>query len=111
MLDELIDRFGEPEKPVMNLLSLISLKQLAGQAGIVSIKQRKSNVYIKIDPSFEFDIQQLLSYVAHSFGRLMLKNIDEETYVVMDVAKVTNSSKLLDSLKLVVNDIKEIVSR
>lgn len=111
MLDELIDRFGEPEKPVMNLLSLISLKQLAGQAGIVSIKQRKSNVYIKIDSSFEFDIQQLLSYVAHSFGRLMLKNIDEETYVVMDVAKVTNSSKLLDSLKLVVNDIKEIVSR
>ena len=110
MLDELIDRFGEPGAPVMNLLRLISIKQQAGRAGIISIKQKKNNIYIKIDSSLDFDIQRLIAYIARFFGRLMLKNIDEETYIVMDVAKVTNSSKLLDSLKLVVNDIKEIVS-
>ena len=93
----------------MNLLRLVSLKQLAGRAGILSIKQRKNNIYIKIDSEIDFDVQRLVSYIAHTFGRLMLKNINEETFVVMDASKITNSEKLLDSLKLVVNDIKEIV--
>ncbi|MEE0547693.1 MAG: transcription-repair coupling factor [Peptococcaceae bacterium] len=109
MLDELIDRFGTPDTPVLNLLRLVSLKQLAGRAGILSIKQRKNNIYIKIDSEIDFDVQRLVSYIAHTFGRLMLKNINEETFVVMDASKITNSEKLLDSLKLVVNDIKEIV--
>ncbi|MEE0510619.1 MAG: transcription-repair coupling factor [Peptococcaceae bacterium] len=110
IFDELIDRFGTPGLPVLNLLKLVSLKQIASKAKIVSIKQKKNNIYIKIDPEAEFDIQRLMLYISHSFGRLMLKNINEETFVVMETTKVTNSEKLLDSLKLVVNDLKEIVS-
>ena len=40
----------------------------------------------------------------------MLKNIGDETFVVMDASRKTNSDKLLDSLKLVVGELKEIVN-
>ena len=110
MYDELVDRFGMPPEPVQNLLRLVALKQLASSAQIISIRQRKNNVYIKIDDETDFDIQQLLTYVARSLGKIMLKNIEEETYVVMDVSKITNTDKLLDSLKLVLSNLKEIVS-
>ena len=99
-----------PGKPVLNLLDLVALKQLASQARILSIKQRKQNIYIKIDPSTNFDIQQLVAYVGRRIGLLMLKNIGDETFVVMDASKKTNSDKLLDSLKLVVGELKEIVN-
>ena len=110
MYDELIDRFGMPPEPVLNLLRLVSLKQSASEAQILSIKQRNKNIYIKIDPDADVDVQRLLTYVAGSIGKLMLKNIEEETYVVMDAAKITNTDKLLDSLKLVLSNLKEIVS-
>ena len=110
MYDELVDRFGMPGKPVLNLLDLVALKQLASQARILSIKQRKQNIYIKIDPSTNFDIQQLVAYVGRRIGLLMLKNIGDETFVVMDASRKTNSDKLLDPLKLVVGELKEIVN-
>ena len=39
MLEELIDRFGEPPKAVLNLLAIARLKALAHQAYITEIKQ------------------------------------------------------------------------
>ncbi len=110
MYDELVDRFGMPDEPVLNLLKLVALKQMAGAARILSIKQRRQNIYIKIDPESDFDVQQLVAYVGRKIGRLMLKNINDETFVVMDATRMTNADKLLDSLKLVLSDLKEIVT-
>ncbi|MDQ9889855.1 TRCF domain-containing protein, partial [Acinetobacter pittii] len=44
LYDELIDRFGVPDEPVNNLLRLMQLKQIASEARILSIKQKKTNV-------------------------------------------------------------------
>lgn len=110
MYDELVDRFGMPPESVLNLLKLVSLKRIASAARILSIKQRHQNIYIKIDPESEFDVQSLVAYVARKVGKLMLKNVNDETFVVMDVSRITNPDKLLDSLKLIVGDLKEIVN-
>lgn len=40
MLEELLDRFGEPPKPVLNLLAVANLKASAHQADIIEVKQR-----------------------------------------------------------------------
>lgn len=108
--DELIDRFGVPDEPVNNLLRLMQLKQIASEARILSIKQKKTNVYIKIDPEAEFDLQALMGYVAKSTGKLYLKNIDDSTYVVVDTNKMRKGNKYLDSLKLILVQLKSIVT-
>lgn len=110
LYDELIDRFGVPDEPVNNLLRLMQLKQIASEARILSIKQKKTNVYIKIDPEADFDLQRLMSYVAQSVGKLFLKNIDDNTYVVLDTNKIRRADKYLDSLKLILVQLKEIVT-
>ena len=110
LYDELIDRFGVPDEPVDNLLRLMKLKQIASEARILSIKQKKTNVYIKIDPEAEFDLQALMGYVAKSTGKLYLKNIDDSTYVVVDTNKMRKGNKYLDSLKLILVQLKSIVT-
>lgn len=110
LYDELIDRFGVPDEPVNNLLRLMQLKQIASEARILSIKQKKTNVYIKIDPEAEFDLQALMGYVAKSTGKLYLKNIDDSTYVVVDTNKMRKGNKYLDSLKLILVQLKSIVT-
>ena len=76
----------------------------------MSIKQKKTNVYIKIDPEAEFDLQALMGYVAKSTGKLYLKNIDDSTYVVVDTNKMRKGNKYLDSLKLILVQLKSIVT-
>ena len=110
MYDELVDRFGMPDEPVINLLKLVELKQIASEAQILSIKQKKTNVYIKINPECNFDLQKLLMYVAQSVGKLYLKNIEDNTYVVVDTNKIQKADKYLDSLKFILNALKRIVT-
>ncbi len=57
MLEELLDRFGEPSKAVMNLLAIARLKAIAHQGYVTEIKQMGKEVRItlyekaKIDPA------------------------------------------------------------
>ena len=88
----------------------MELKQIASAAQILSIKQKKTNVYIKIDPEADFDLQALLKYVEKSVGKLYLKNIDDSTYIVVDTNKIRKGDKYLDSLKLILVQLKSIVT-
>ena len=40
MLEELMDRFGEPMKSVLNLLEIARMKALAHKAYVVEVKQK-----------------------------------------------------------------------
>ena len=48
MLEELLDRFGDPPKPVMNLMGIANLKALAHKAYITEIKQLGKTVKITL---------------------------------------------------------------
>jgi transcription-repair coupling factor (superfamily II helicase) len=48
MLEELLDRFGEPTKAVLNLLAIARLKALAHQAYVTEIKQMGKEVRITL---------------------------------------------------------------
>lgn len=43
MIDELVDRFGEPPKSVMNLLNIAILKAKAHEAFIMEVASKKSS--------------------------------------------------------------------
>ena len=44
VLDELIDRYGEPPKPVLALLDVALLRSAAVKAGVGDISQRGDNL-------------------------------------------------------------------
>ncbi|MDO4281872.1 MAG: helicase-related protein, partial [Peptococcaceae bacterium] len=110
MYDELLDRFGEPTEPVLNLLRLAVLRLAATEARVLSVKQRKNSVFVQIDPKANFDVQKLVTYVATSGGKMQLKNVHDDTFVVIDEEKLPHTEKYLDSIKLILNELKFIVT-
>ncbi len=54
LLDEIVDRYGEPPKGVLNLIDIALLRADAKQCGIVDIKQKASDVYFTLlAPDFD----------------------------------------------------------
>lgn len=56
MLEELLDRFGEPPRAVQNLLAVASLKALAHRTWITEIKQMEDTVKITMHDKAKLDV-------------------------------------------------------
>ena len=54
IIDEVIDRFGEPPRSVFNLILLALLKNKAGEAGISEILQKQETLYFSLE-NFEYE--------------------------------------------------------
>ena len=54
VIDELIDRFGEPPRSVFNLLQIALLKNRASDAGISEIVQKQETLFFTLE-NFEYD--------------------------------------------------------
>ena len=61
MLDELIDRFGEPPDAVTALVRVALLRGEAGRAGISDISQKGNMLYFKVE---NFDMETLSALYA-----------------------------------------------
>lgn len=70
MVDELVDRFGEPPKSVMNLLSIALLKVRAHRAYITEIINRDNLLRFSMYPEAAIDSVQIPDLVGRMRGRL-----------------------------------------
>ena len=59
LLDEIIDRYGEPPKGVLNLVEVALLRANARKAGICDIKQKASDVHLTLT-NFNFEAISML---------------------------------------------------
>lgn len=67
ILDELCDRFGEPPKPVMNLLNIAYLRGIGRSAGIVAIEERDGSLSIKPE-KLDFELWARLDAKCRELG-------------------------------------------
>ena len=66
MIDELVDRFGEPPKSVMNLLNIAILKAKAHEAFIMEVASKKEQLQFAMYPQAKIDVEgipKLLSLI------------------------------------------------
>ncbi|MBQ1547076.1 MAG: transcription-repair coupling factor [Lachnospiraceae bacterium] len=63
MLDELIDRFGEPQKSVLNLLLIALIKMEANKAGITLIKERAEDFLITVRPDAPVEPEKIPEFL------------------------------------------------
>ncbi len=70
LVDELIDRYGDPPRTVNNLISVALLRAKAAQVGILEIAQKKTNLNLYLE---EVDLQAISSLCAMTKyrGRLL----------------------------------------
>jgi transcription-repair coupling factor (superfamily II helicase) len=71
MQEEMEDRFGDPPRPVLNLLDVALLKAEAHSLGAVSIAQRQRNVVVTFKPDANVDLDKLTQLVTNERARVM----------------------------------------
>lgn len=109
LTEELEDRFGLFDEPLVNLLAVISLKLVAGQLGIRSLKQRRNELEIYFYPGTPLSIQALFTYV-QSQQNLSISNQSGELVLTMTLLKDHLNATYVDSIKERLKVIQNIAS-
>ncbi len=94
ILDELIDRYGDPPKAVMGLIDVALLRNKASALGITEISQRQDSILFFIkEPSME----QIKKLSATFKGKVMF-NSTKKPYISVRMDKNEAASKLMDTV-------------
>jgi transcription-repair coupling factor (superfamily II helicase) len=102
--DELVDRFGEPPQPVKNLISIAYIKVLAKEAGFSSITQKNDSIIFQVEEKRQIDLK-VISRLTAKYRRKLLFNAGNKPYLLYKISGIQNE-KLLDNIKIVLQDIK-----
>lgn len=98
LVDELVDRFGEPPAPVNNLVHISMIRHMAMDRGFTSIEQKESLICfyhpllnektcIDISKSFRFHGRIMLSFAGKQHIAL---RVDSKAHILDDVNDVLN---------------------
>lgn len=98
MLEELMDRFGEPPKAVQNLLAIANLKALAHKAYIKEIKQNGTDVKITMFERAKIDAAGFPQILDKYKNNLKMK-LDEVPYFMVSL-KGRRPKEILDVLNI-----------
>ncbi|MBO4413449.1 MAG: transcription-repair coupling factor, partial [Clostridia bacterium] len=83
IVDELIDRYGEPPMPVVSLMDIALLRSICERSGIVSVSKRSGNVVIVPEV---MDLKKWIEMTAMNNGKLLI-SMDVKPYVTLRIGK------------------------
>ncbi len=72
LLEELIDRFGDPTRPVMNLIDIAHLKGLSSRIGVENISLRQGKLLFRFAASARLDAMKLIKLIEKYKRRMVL---------------------------------------
>ncbi|WP_071025890.1 transcription-repair coupling factor [Peptoniphilus raoultii] len=93
LLDELIDRFSDVPRQLINLMDISLLRYKASIAGIISISQKNDEYYVKIAGELKFSAIKDLG-----------ENFEDITYAIGEESVMT-----LENLKDPIEDLKKLI--
>lgn len=107
LVEELIDRFGDPNRPVMNLIAIAQMKNLCGRLGIDMVSLRGDQIQMRFSIAADIDLMRVLMAAKKHEAHLRLMGGNPPTLVYFD-KKNTPAEALLsgavDVLSAVVKD-------
>ena len=103
MTEELIDRFGEPPKAVLNLLAIARLKAMAHQAYITEIKQLQGEIRITLYENAQMDPAGIPPLVAKYRRQLQFKPDKSPKFLFAPVGDI------IQALTVFVKELAELV--
>ena len=108
MLEELMDRFGEPPKSVQNLLAVANLKAMAHRAWITEVAQKGDTIRFTMFERAKVDAAKIEQLVKESRGKLKF-TIDKNPYFVY--AKPRKNGKDNEDVLMIVRELLEKMGR
>ena len=91
MLEELLDRFGEPTKAVLNLLAIAKMKAIAHQAYVTEIKQTGKEIKITLYEKAKINPAGIPALMDKYRRRLQFKTDKEPKFIFLPQGKVVEA--------------------
>ena len=91
MLEELLDRFGEPTKAVLNLLAIAKMKAIAHQAYVMEIKQTGKEIRITLYEKAKINPAGIPALMDKYRRRLQFKTDKEPKFIFLPQGKVVEA--------------------
>lgn len=104
--DELVDRYGDPPEPVVNLIQIAYVKALAKECGFVSVQEKNGAVLFQYRNNSCVNLQ-VLSGLMEKYRKKLLFTASSTPYLTYKVA-VQEKEKLLYNIKFLLQDIKKL---
>ena len=106
LLDEIIDRYGDPPKGVLNLIEVALLRANAKKAGISDIRQKASEIHFTMI-AMNFDAISQLCNLSEYKNRIQLVASAKEPTIKLRLASGVDSLKqakvLIDRYRQIIN--------
>ena len=87
LIEELIDRFGDPSRPVMNLIDIAQLKALCQSVGIDWVGGRTGELTMRFSPLASPDLDQLVEALHPYQGQVRLRAGKENALIYSQPGK------------------------
>ena len=72
MIEELIDRFGDPPRPVINLINVAHLKGLCSRIGVDNVSIKRGFLAMRFAPTAQPDVEKLVALLGKHNKTLIL---------------------------------------
>ena len=111
MLEELIDRFGEPPKKVQQLLTIAQIKAFAHSSYIIAIEQKGEDYRFTMYEKAKVSAQKIPVLLDKYKGALTFK-VDVNPYFIYRKLRKTKKEKdeqVLENVKQIIADIHELI--
>ena len=107
LLDEIVDRYGDPPRGVLNLIDVALLRANAAPLAVTDISQRGAEVFFTLI-AVDFELVSRLCQTPPFAGRLFLQPKSREPVLRLKLARGENSLKtaarLIEAMKALVED-------
>lgn len=102
--DELTDRYGDPPRPVRNLIKIAMIKALARSLGFSSVTEKNDTIIFSMSDAKKINFQAI-ARAADKYKRQLLFNAGASPYLVFRIASGRDDSRL-DNIKILLQDLK-----
>lgn len=104
--DELVDRYGDLPRPVVNLVQIAYMKTLAGQCGFVSILEKNGKMIMQYKSDKYVDIKTI-GKLMDKYKRSLLFTASSTPYLTYRIQGI-NRENLVENIKILLQDIKKL---
>ena len=104
LIDELIDRYGEPPKAIQGLITVALMRNMAGNLGITEISQRNGVMIFFIKTA---SMEQIQALVKDFKGRVTV-NGSEKPFIAVKIAKTDRPVELMEAVINILHNNSEI---
>lgn len=106
ILDELIDRFGEPSAPVVNLMRIAKSKAEAKRSGLSTVTHTKKGVVFTFEKTLSFT-PELGKGLMDKYGRMVDFDLSTEFPKIILIKRDATAQEALDLMEEALGDICE----